>query len=358
MEKKKTESKILLSLAKNPKLNSVKISKILGLNISLEEIFSADKKTLMSLKLDDGIKREMMNSIECDDVEQFVTELTEHEISFVSILDDDYPQLLKEIYTPPVILYYKGTIPQSLSVSIVGSRMPTDYGRSITREIAYDLAASGLVITSGLALGIDSIAHEAALSANGITVAVLGCGLDQIYPPRHRHLAERILETGAIISEYPPGVPPYRQNFPARNRIISGLSAGLVVTEAGEGSGSLITARNALEQNREVYAVPGAVYNRNSYGPNSLIKLGAVPITSANDILSELGVSRIEKTELNPRNEEEKLIFEILSAEPKHIDEIIKVSNKTHREISSALTLLEISGKIKHLGGMVYKLNK
>jgi DNA processing protein len=358
VEKSIKASKYLLTLAKNPKITTSGVAKILGLNISLSELFK-HPNTIKKLPLQESLKTEIESAVKKVDPDEYLAYLAKLNIRHVTVFEDNYPMLLKEIFTPPAILYYKGELPSSVAIGIVGSRKPTDYGRAVTKEISYSLASAGIAVVSGLALGIDAIAHEAALSAKGKTVAVLGCGLDQIYPTTNTKLAERILQSGAIISEYPPGMPPLRQNFPARNRIISGLSAGLVVTEAAEGSGSLITARDALEQNREVFAVPGAIYNLNSHGPNSLIKLGAKVVTSPEDIFQELGIEgESVKVQPEPKSEMESVIFRILSDGPKHIDGIIKESEKSHNEISSVLTLMEISGKIKHLGGMVYRVNK
>jgi DNA processing protein len=248
-----------------------------------------------------------------------------------------------------------------MMIGIVGSRQMTDYGIQATEKIASDLAANGVIVVSGLALGIDAIAHQATINEGGQTVAVLGNGIDRVCPSTNFALAKEILEHGAIISEYPCGVSPARYTFPARNRIISGLCQGLVVTEAAEGSGSLITTKQALEQNREVFAVPGSIFNLNSFGTNSLIKMGAHPITSVQDIFDEFGISHPEVAtsfrEIAGATDDERTIIDILRLEPKHIDEIIKVSGLPHSAVSSTLTVMEIGGKIKHLGNMTFRLN-
>jgi len=213
-------------------------------------------------------------------------------IKVMTIREKEYPKLLKEIYSPPALLYIKGNLPENLdfTLAVVGTRKITTYGQQITPEIVKDLARANLIIVSGLALGIDALAHQSCLEAGGKTIAVLGSGLDLIYPVANRQLADKIIENGAIISEYPLGTQPLKQHFPARNRIISGSSLGTLVIEGDRDSGSLITARCALEQNREVFAVPGSVYNQASVGPNNLIKMGAKPVTAAHDVLEALNL--------------------------------------------------------------------
>lgn len=220
--------------------------------------------------------------------------LEKEKINIITIQDESYPKLLKEIYAPPAILYIRGNFEPNdeSSLGVVGTRNFSDYGKHITPIITSELSRSGLTIVSGLAIGIDTIAHKTAIENNGRTIAVLGSGIDtkSIYPTINRYLAERIIEQGAIISEFPINTNPLPQNFPQRNRIISGLSLGVLVIEAQEKSGSMITARNALEQNREVFAVPGNIISNNSSGPNSLIKMGAKLVTKAKDILEELNL--------------------------------------------------------------------
>ena len=225
--------------------------------------------------------------------ENYAEAIKDQGISWFTIYDEDYPLLLKEIYDPPVVLYYKGEItPQDQSaIAVVGTRRMTSYGKAVTEQFTKDLVARGLTIVSGLARGVDSEAHWTALRAGGRTIAVLGGGLNKIYPPENRNLAEEIVKGhGALVSEFPPNSLPLPGNFPARNRIISGLSLAVLVTEAAEDSGSLITARLALEQGREVFAVPGPITSSLSKGPIDLIKAGARPVTNADEILEDLGI--------------------------------------------------------------------
>ena len=225
--------------------------------------------------------------------------LLKENINLITIQDKNYPKLLKEIYAPPALLYIKGNLEPNdkISIGIVGTRNPSSYGNQITPLITKDLSNFGLTIISGLAKGIDTLAHQATLNANGRTIAVLGTGIDKksIYPAINIQLAEEITHKGALISEFPIGTQPAAQNFPQRNRIISGLSLGVLVIEASEKSGSLITARNALEQNRDVFAIPGNVFSINSLGPNKLIKMGAKLVSQANDIIEELNLSTLTK---------------------------------------------------------------
>lgn len=287
--------------------------------------------------------------------------LEQHGVQVMTLDDPAYPKLLKEIYSPPALLYVKGFIPQNpeFSIAVVGTRKITWYGQQITPDIVKNLAHLGLVIVSGLALGVDALAHQSCLEAHGQTIAVLGCGLDTIYPVTNRRLAEDIIASGgALVSEYPLGAPPLKQHFPARNRIISGLVRGVLVIEGGEDSGSLITARCALEQNREVMAVPGNINNQTSRGPNQLIKMGAKVVTSAVDVLETLDLKLVEQFTENkkilPETEEEALLLPLLSSEPVHIDEIIQKSKLNTSIINATLTMMEMKGLVRHLGGGQY----
>ena len=278
--------------------------------------------------------------------------------------DERYPANLRELHDPPPYLYVKGTlIPEDrIAVAMVGSRMATEYGRQVTGRMARELAAAGITVVSGGARGIDTEAHKGALAANGRTISVLGCGIDVVYPSENRELYEKIAEKGAVITEYPMGTPPEPGNFPKRNAIISGSSLGVIVIEAADDSGSLITANCSLEQNREVYAVPGSVSSPNSKGTNSLIKKGAKLIDCAQDVLVDLfpymkgyldGLDLPEReaprTDLEP---DEKTLYELISLEPSHVDTL---AEKSGISVSSALSLLlgmELKGAVKQIGGM------
>jgi DNA processing protein len=283
----------------------------------------------------------------------------------VTLRDSSYPARLKEIYDPPPVLYVRGELRQEddLSISIVGSRKTSSYGRGITERISQDLARCGVTIVSGMARGIDSVAHWGALLAGGRTIAVLGCGIDVIYPPENRPLFGRIIEQGAVLSEFRMGSLPEGGHFPKRNRIISGMSRGVVVVQAGMKSGSLITARYALDQGRDVYAVPGNVGSQSSQGSNWLIKQGAKLVESSQDVLEEIlpggrtGGKEGAAAESRPvpvLPEEEKRLFELLGEDPLHIDEIICRSGMEAGRVSSLLLTLEIKGLISQWSGKCF----
>jgi len=287
-------------------------------------------------------------------------DLLKEKIEVLTTNDEAYPVQLKEIASAPPVLYIRGNrnILSNKSIAIVGSRKFTEYGQRVTENLTKDLVRAGLTIVSGLALGIDGIAHRAALESGGITAAVLGTGIDDatIYPREHFNLAKNIIESGgALLTEQPPQTPSLKQNFPARNRIMAGLALGTLVVEAAESSGSLITANFALEQNREVFAVPGDIFSPQSDGANLLIKKGAKMVTSASDILEEFDLARVQ-TELplkifEPKTDEEKTIWKILSNVPLHIDKISKVTKLDTATVNSVLSALEIDGAVKNIGG-------
>ena len=286
------------------------------------------------------------------------------EIKKIKIDDERYPKILKGIEDPPRTLYLKGKIPKGNFFAIVGTRRCSDYGKQIALEIAGDLAGAGLIIVSGMARGIDSFSHRGCLEEGGKTVAVLGTGLDEksIYPKENWKLAREIVQNGGcLISEFPPGTPGLKQNFPQRNRIISGLSFGVLVIEAKMKSGALITANWARLQKRKVFAIPGPVHYSNSKGPHLLIKQGATLVENANDILRELNLPRL-KPDLTQgakgESAEENLILEALKEKPLHIEKIIEKTNQSPQKILSILAIMEIKGLVRNLGGNVYTLGR
>jgi DNA processing protein len=277
----------------------------------------------------------------------------------------DYPNYLREIATAPPVLYVLGALQEidRLAVAVVGTRRLTAYGRQATRDLVTGLVRNGVTIISGLARGIDAIAHKTALEMGGRTIAVLGSGLDCIYPAEHRSLVKNIVAgQGAVISEYGLGVKPEAKNFPPRNRLISGLSLGVIVVEAGERSGALITANFALEQGRDVFAVPGNINSVASKGPNRLIQEGAKLVTSVDDILDELNLQMVaEQTAVQlflPETAEEAAILAHLNYEPIHVDELGRATGFPTSLVSSTLTMMELKGMVQQIGGMNYVLSR
>jgi DNA processing protein len=274
--------------------------------------------------------------------------------------DTDYPPLLKSIAAPPPLLYVKGAFAPNdqWALAVVGTRRATAYGREVTQSLVRDLAHSGVTIVSGLARGIDAVAHQAALEVGGRTIAVLGHGIDHIYPPEHRKLTERIVQHGALVTDYPVGTPPEGGNFPPRNRIISGLSLGVLVVEGDVSSGAHITADFSADQGRDVFAVPGNILQRGSRLPNTLIQQGATPVLSAEDILEQLNLTMVaqqaEAREIIPQDATEAKLLELLSAEPIHVDEIRRMTGLPIAQVSSALAMMELKGMVRQVGGMNY----
>ena len=294
-----------------------------------------------------------------DPMEAYNT-ITTRGIQVLTREDTDYPEKLANIYQPPPVLFYRGTLKAEdrWSVAIVGTRRVTAYGRQVTEQVCTYLARNGLTVVSGLARGVDGIAHQTTLANGGRTIAVLGSGVDDIYPPEHRQLAEKIIENGAVISDYAPGTPPDASNFPPRNRIISGLSMASVVVEAGETSGALITATFAAEQGREVFAVPGPIFAPQSKGTNRLIREGAQPLLDPADILESLNLRKVDHYKqaslLLPTDELEAKLLEILNLEPVYIDDIQARCGFPVEKVSAALTMMELKGMVRQTGGMKY----
>lgn len=335
---------------------------------SPEQVFRSSLNDLMQVE---GVGKKVASEILKLDVEKHI----EREWNFVDKLGLEvlslecpgYPPLLKAIYDPPPVLYFKGKNLDEFPVplAVVGTRKPTNYGRIVTEALCESLSAMGICIVSGLARGIDTLAHKSALKTGGETIAVFGCGLSHIYPPENRYLRDKIVDRGTIVSEFPATMRPDRNNFPARNRVISGLSHGTLVIEAGEKSGALITAEFALEQGREVFAVPGNINSPNSKGTNRLIKNGAVIVESADSIVQELSVSVQEflekkkqavkkKPEIAGLSTLERQVLEVLTQEEKHIDIIIENSRLSPAEVSATLVQLELNGLVRQFEGKLF----
>jgi len=295
------------------------------------------------------------------DIQQELITIKKLGISIITIKDTDYPQLLRSVPNAPPVLYVKGNVREEdqFSIAVVGTRKKTSYGKQVAAELARFLAENGITVVSGMARGIDSIAHRGALDAGGRTIAVLGCGLDITYPPENHQLSEEITRHGALISEFYPGTKPEAVNFPPRNRIISGLSRAVVVVEADERSGALITAKFAIEQARDVFAVPGSIYAPRSRGTNRLISDGAIPLLDYKDLLLVLNLEQTADfryvQQSLPKNDIETLLLDTIRDEPLHIDEIKNKTGLSTDKVSASLTMMELKGFIRKTGNMTYQ---
>jgi DNA processing protein len=354
-----------LALHMIPGLGNIAGKNLLDRFGSPEQIFKTTVSELMTVE---GVRREAaQNIVKRKYTADPLSELMRIEKCGARIItpaDPSYPAMLKEIHDPPMILYSKGEeIPSNLTlVAVVGSRNPTHYGLNAAEMVGQGLARRGIGVVSGMARGIDSAAHWGCLGGRGFTIAVLGTGVDIIYPPSNKKLFHQIINKGAVISEFPLGTPPEPKNFPIRNRIISGLSRGVVVVEATKNSGSLITASQALEQGREVFAVPGSINSFKSTGCHLLIKQGARLIENSDDILDDLGLNYpyVPKTDTfkdeppPPSDEYERTIYDIIGDYPIHIDQIARLSKLKPEEVSSTLMRMELKGIVRQLPGKTF----
>ncbi len=356
-----------LALYLIPGLGNTRIKRLLEAFGRPEDIFRADITELMSVE---GVRRDVADEISkrgfAREAERELKKVERDKARIVTFTDPSYPKLLREIDSPPMVLYIKGKdIPLGKTlVAVVGSRNPTHYGIKAAQKIGIGLARRGAGVVSGLARGIDSAAHMGCLRGRGVTVAVLGTGIDRIYPAMNRRLSEEIAEEGAVITEFPTGTPPEPKNFPIRNRIISGLSKGVVVVEATKKSGSLITASSALDQGREVFAVPGSIDSFKSTGTHFLIKQGAKLVENADDILEEFGFAdkgafqggdgKTAAATAVEMDEAEKKIYEIIGDYPVHIDEIVRMGEIDPGQVSSILMKMELMGMVQQLPGKMF----
>lgn len=365
MKSNPSELKSWLALSTVPKVGAVRFISLVKHFGSPEAVLSAPEKELADFP-DVGpiIASNIKTKVDWMVAEKQVELMKRHKVRLLTFKDEAYPENLKSIYDPPPFLFIRGEIKEEdkNAIAIVGSRAASPYGKQTAERIGRELAKRGITIVSGLAWGIDSIGHQAALKENSRTIAVFGSGLDVIYPPQNGKLVEGIIQNGAIISEFFLGTKPEKQNFPKRNRLISGLSLGVVIIEAGSKSGALLTAGHALEQNREVFAVPGNIGAKTSEGTNRLIKEGAKLVTSVEDILEELKMvaplqqkekGKIQK-ELSQLSEIEKNIYNFIRDEPHHIDKIAQNTNVSTSQVLSALLSLELKGFIKQLSGKMF----
>ena len=362
---------LALSFVKD--IGPITAKKLLSAFHTPKNIFDAPLK---ELKRVEGIKTSRAMSIHAFDswdlVDQELEKTEQMGIRLVAFTDKSYPESLRQIDDSPVLVYMKGEIKDEdkYAIGIVGSRNMTPYGKSVAETFAFELASKGFTIISGMARGVDTTAHKGALKAKGRSIAVLGCGIDTAYPVENAALIEELGGSGAVISEFPLGTPPNRENFPKRNRLISGLSLGVLIVEAAAGSGSLITANYALEQGKEIFAVPGGITAMNSVGTNELIKRGAKLVQNVDDIIQELtpllkgllrstpgaGAGRKQPdmvTDLSRLeiNNEEKAICNVLGSEPRHIDIISRETGIAAQKLSGILLGLELKGVVKQAEG-------
>jgi DNA processing protein len=345
-----------------PGIGPMRLARLQGYCGSLEQAWHADAFTLAAAGLDGKASAALLDARKRLDLDAELERVAAAGVGLLCLADAAYPRLLREIPGAPPLLYVRGSLSAAddWAVAVVGTRSPTTYGREAAFRLSSDLARSGVSIVSGLALGVDALAHEAALEAGGRTLAVLGCGVDQPYPERNRRLAARIIEQGALISDYPLGALPTAANFPPRNRIISGLSRGVLVIEAGERSGALITVGFALEQGREVFALPGPIFSRQSAGCNKLIRDGAALARSAEDLLADLelttaSVQREARVEI-PDDPAEAALLALLGYEPRHIDELGRAAGLSAPAAAAALALLELRGLARQPAPLQYVL--
>jgi DNA processing protein len=326
----------------------------------LEVAWQAPIDALKAAGLNPRLAERVIQIRDSVDLNQIMDRMETRGIHVLTWEDDLYPKRLKDIDQPPPVLYLRGVLSSedAWAVAVVGTRRISAYGRQVAEELASSLAHNGVTVVSGLARGVDAVAHQAALNAGGRTIAVLGCGVDRIYPPEHTQLAEKIIASGAMLSDYAPGTPPDAANFPPRNRIISGLSMATVVVEAGETSGALITAQFAIDQGREVFAVPGSILAPQSKGTNRLIAQGAHPMLSARDLLDTLNLTRVtEQSQVRrilPEDGIEASLLKVMSHEPLHMDEIRNQTGLPIERVSATLVMMELKGLVRQVGGSNY----
>jgi len=362
VEVSKRDIKYWVGFSLIPGIGRVRLTQLENYFTNLEDAWKATPAELKRSGLDSGSIRAITSWRPKISLEAEMEKLDRYGVKVLTCHDPDYPSRLKEIYGYPPLLYVRGSLlpEDEWCLAVVGTRRATVYGRQVTEEIVADLARSKITIVSGLAKGIDSVAHHSALEAGGRTIAVFGCGLDIVYPGENAELARRIMQQGALVSEYPLGTRPKADNFPRRNRIMSGLSLGVLVVEAGKASGAMITAHLALEQNREVFAIPGSILSPASRGTNHLIQEGAKLVRDYTDILEELNLTavaqQVEMKELMPTSDTESLLLKQLGAEPTHIDEVCRSSGLSISTVSSTLAMMELKGLVKQVGAMNYAL--
>lgn len=349
-----------IAFNKVPGIGPARLSALLDVCGSVEAAWKASIQQLRAAGLDHRSLESLLTARRAIDPDTEWQQVQKAGVQAYTWDDPDYPANLRQSDAPPPVLYVRGSITEQdlWAVAIVGTRRASAYGREVAHTLAQELAQNGVTIISGLALGIDAIAHQSALDAGGRTIGVLGSGVDQLYPATNQKLAQAMMSSGAVVSEYPLGTRPEARNFPPRNRIISALSKGIVVVEAGHQSGALITAQFAAEQGRDVFAVPGSILHPGSAGCNALIQNGAYPLLSANDVLEQLNLTRVRihhdvRTSIPPDPLEAQLL-EHLSQHPSHIDDIVRQVGMPSAQVSSLLAMMELKGLVRQTGAMCY----
>lgn len=354
----------LLGLFSIPSIGPARMRKLISALGSPQNVLQAGMRRLMSI---DGIDRKtaekILNGPNREFVEEQLQGIRERQIGILSFWDDAYPARLKRIYDPPAFLFYMGNLDvlNDKMFAVVGTRVPTTYGRVVSERLTKDLVDKGFTIISGFARGIDTLAHKSALKNHGRTVAVLGNGLDVIYPSENKALFEEVCQAGLFLTEYPLGTKPDAGNFPKRNRIISGMSSGVLITEAAAKSGALLTSMYAVEQDREVFAVPGPIYSGKSTGTNNLIKSGAKLVQHIDDIMEELGGQFNEALQKSTGGADPGklsgnylVVYNALDMSPVHIDQLALKTNLAPSEILSILLTLELGGYVQQLAGKMF----
>jgi DNA processing protein len=357
----RSDLKYWLAFSRIPRIGSVRAGRLLAHFGGMEAAWRAGAGQLHGAGLDQGTVSSIVAEREAISPEAELERLRKSGVKAYTWDDPEYPPRLKEIEDRPPVLYVRGELlsEDEWAVAIVGTRRATPYGRQAAEHFAAELAGHRITVVSGLARGIDAVAHRATLAAGGRTIAVLACGLDMVYPPEHAKLALEITEHGALISDYPLGTQPRSEFFPRRNRILSAVSLGVLVVEGSEDSGALLTARYALEQNREVFAVPGSIYSPTHKGANKLIRDGEAKLVSTTEhILEELNLTmvtqQLELREVAPADPTEAKLLSVLSNQPSHIDEVQRASGLPIASVSSALAVLELKGIVRQVGPMSF----
>jgi len=363
MNERSSETGYWIAFTRIPRIGTMRVARLEAYFGTMAEAWHAGSSDLRTAGLDQATVSSILEERPKIDPLNELELLGRAGVTAYTWSDPEYPARLKEIDDKPPVLFVRGelTPDDEWAVAIVGTRRASPYGRQAAEHFAIDLARQGITVVSGLARGVDGVAHRSALTTGGRTIAVLACGLDIVYPPEHTKLAVEISQRGALISEYPLGTQPRADYFPRRNRILSGISLGVLIVEGDEDSGSLITARAALDQNREVFAVPGSIYSPTHRGANKLIQKGEAKLVSrTEDILEELNLTMTTATdqlalrEVAPDDPTEAQLLKVLTNQPLYIDDVQRVSGLPIASVSSALALLELKGLVRQVGPMSF----